>query len=91
MQRILKIEYNKEPRQYIPELNDRQRFPWSSGSYTIFHLGNPVKLPKPIRSGNIRNRVAYCDFDLLVNAQTIGEAHKETMNRRKSEALLETS
>ena len=85
VQRILKIEYNKTPQQYISQLS---KMPWGSGSCTIFHLSEPVKLPKPIRSGNIRNRVAYCDFDLLVNAQTIGEAHKETMNRRKSAAPL---
>ena len=48
VQRILKIEYNKEPRQYIPELST---FPWSSQPYTIFHLGEPVKLPKPVKSG----------------------------------------
>ena len=85
VQRILKIEYNKEPKQYIPELS---RFSWSSQPYTIFHLGEPVKLPKPVRSGKIWDRLVYCDFDLLVNAQTIDEAHKQTMARRKRETSV---
>lgn len=36
VQRILKIEYNKKPRQFISELNDLQRFPWAFEDFTVF-------------------------------------------------------
>jgi hypothetical protein len=86
VQKILKVEYNKPPQQYIPELT---KLPWSSEKHTIFHLGEPVNLPVPVKSGPIRDRLVYSDFDLLINAQTVDEAQKSTIKRRKElESML---
>lgn len=79
VQKILGIEYNKEPKQYIPELSGLS---WSGEPHTIFRLGEPVKLPAPIKSGKIWNNVSYSDFDLLVNAESVKHAHELTLKRR---------
>ncbi len=80
VQKILSVEYGESPKDYIKELS---HIDWASTPHTIFRLGDKVKLPKPVPSGKIWNRVAYVDFDLLTGATTIDDAQKATIKRAK--------
>ncbi|MDP3063368.1 MAG: hypothetical protein Q8O40_09205 [Chloroflexota bacterium] len=91
VQRILAIEHDKHLKEYIQEhIPELSAVPWAAEPYTIFHLGEPIKLPAPVKSGPIRDRLAYCDFDLLVTSQSIDEAQKKTITRRKEEMAKES-
>ena len=73
VQKILRIDYDVAPKDYVPELS---RFSWASQAHNVFHLTEPIALPSPVKSGKVRNTVFYVDFDLLLRAKTIKEAHQ---------------
>ena len=71
-------------RRLIPELKNVAK-EWPDLPHTIWHLGEPVALPRPIPSGDPKMRARHqsCDLDILLSAESIREAEQSMKLRRE--------
>jgi hypothetical protein len=59
---------------------------WKDKPQTIWHLDEPVPLPKPIPTGGAMwQRRTACDFDLLLRCKSVMEIETAMRKRRGEE------
>jgi ABC-type lipoprotein export system ATPase subunit len=58
--------------------------PWAGQPHVVVELADLKLWPRKLRSGPIRNRHAYCDWDLLEESQSLMEADRLSAERRRS-------
>lgn len=87
IQRVLRVEHEARPIDFIPELKDVSN-EWPKESHTIWVLDEPTPLPKPIPSGDatMRARRCGCDLDVLLSSPTIRLA-EERMKKRHAASV----
>lgn len=79
--RVEKIEPKRRVIELIPKLKDSPDR-WPRKELTVWHLGKPVQLDKPLRSGaGMFNRRVRCDLDLVLSSETVKEV-EEKMGKR---------
>jgi len=80
--RVLKIEHEKRVSDYVPGL----KTDWKDNPHTIWHLDEPVPLPKPLPTGgSMWQRKTACDFDLLLRCKSVMEIETAMRKRRGEE------
>ena len=84
--RVIRTEYAVPVIDVVPELaNHKQE--WVKRPHTIWHFGQAVELPNPLRTGvGMYNRRVRCDLDLLLSCETVQEVESE-MGKRKKQAV----
>lgn len=85
IQRVLKIEHGINPVQYCPQLQNVNA-PWPLEPHTIWHLAEPLSLPKPIPTGDrfMRGRHVFCDMDILLSSTSVRDIEERMKLRRTS-------
>lgn len=81
--RIKQIDRGLKSSQICPDPKIAKEF-WSNKyePYDVVRLEKVINFPKKLRSGNIRSRHVYCDFDLLLTSDSILEAESRMRKRR---------
>jgi hypothetical protein len=87
IQRVLRIEHNAKPVDYYKQLENVKKGAWPRKPHTIWHLSEPAKLPKPLKSGPIWRRHITCDFDLLLTCNTVKQIEERMKERRSTQQL----
>ncbi len=81
--RVLRIEHECCPVKYVPELRNVKKN-WPNKPVTIWHLDDPVKLPRAIPTGgSLWQRRVHCDMDVLLSSHSVAEMEKRMGERRK--------
>ena len=85
IQRVDRVEHEAAPIDYVPQLRN-VKGSWPSEPHTVWHLSEPVPLPRAIRTGdrNMRGRHVYCDVDILISSPTIKDAVDRMKQRRNT-------
>jgi hypothetical protein len=75
IQRVLRVEHDGSLIKYVPELANSTE-EWVKIPQTIWHLAEPVLLPRPLATGDatMRARHVSCDLDILLSAATLRDA-----------------
>lgn len=83
IQRVLKIEHGVNPVEYCPQL-ENVKASWPREPHTIWHLSEPLPLPKPIPTGDrfIRGRHVFCDIDILLSSSSVRDIAERMKLRR---------
>jgi hypothetical protein len=86
LQRVLRVEHEVQPVNCIPALKNVPHG-WPSEPHTIWHLGEPVKLPNPIPTDDaaMRGRMVSCDLDILLSSSSIKQAVARMQKRSRRE------
>jgi len=85
IRRVLKIELATPTITRVPELANipNPRDDWPRQPATIWHLGDPVPLPKPIPVGiGMFARDVRCDMDVLLASESVKEIEDRMRERR---------
>ena len=82
IQRVKRVEHEIKPIDCLPQLKN-VKGSWPSQPHTIWHLSEPVPLPKAIPTGDptMRARHVYCDIDILLSSSTIKDAVERMKER----------
>ncbi|HOD29679.1 MAG TPA: PD-(D/E)XK nuclease family protein [Syntrophales bacterium] len=82
--RIIQIDRELKSSKIVPKYPkiSREFWPQKDGPFDVVRLGKLVPFPKKLKSGNIHSRHIYCDFDLLLTADSILEAESFMKERR---------
>jgi hypothetical protein len=80
--RVSRIEHSVPIRDRVPEMQT-QKIKWFKDPATIWHLGPPVPLAKPLPTGaGMYNRRIRCDLDLLLTCSSVQEIEVGMGKRR---------
>jgi hypothetical protein len=84
IQRVLRVEHDALPITYAPEVAGVTA-KWPKVPQTIWHLSEPVPLPKAIPTGDAKMRARHvsCDLDVLLSSATVKEAEGKMRLRRR--------
>ena len=88
IQRVEGIDFEARPIDYIPELTNVPE-DWPSKAHTVWRLGPPVELTKPIPTGDptMRARRCACDLDMLLTAKSVRDIERRMKERRNGGAV----
>ena len=78
VQKVLGVEHDRCPIDSVPELRHVED-EWPHRPHTIWRLGEPVPLPRPIPTGDpkMQARMVSCDFVDLLTCQTVREIERK--------------
>lgn len=80
---VTRVEHDVPIIDLVPEMK-RIRSSWPKQPATIWHLGPPVLLAKPLKTGGgMYNRRVRCDLDLLLTCSSVQEIEVEMRKRRQ--------
>ncbi|MDZ7620515.1 MAG: hypothetical protein U1E05_26225 [Patescibacteria group bacterium] len=80
---VTRVEHGVPIIDLVPEMK-RIRNSWPKQPATIWHLGPPVLLAEPLKTGGgMYNRRVRCDLDLLLTCSSVQEIEVEMRKRRR--------
>jgi hypothetical protein len=87
IQRVMGVVHEAMPLEYVPELRHISAKQWPTTPHTIWLLGPPTELSRPIPTGDntMRARQFSCDLDILISSNSIREAVQKMKDRRRDE------
>jgi hypothetical protein len=81
--RVSRVEHAVPIIDVVPEMKNIKKS-WPKLPATIWHLGSPVPLAKPLRTGGgMYNRRVRCDLDLLLTCSTVQDVAIAMGKRRR--------
>jgi hypothetical protein len=81
LNRVMRIEHEVPLVDRVPELKNKVE--WAGEPFSIWHLDDPVPLPKPIPTGGrLWQRHVWCDVDVLLQSKTVKEVEDRMRARR---------